>query len=152
MSNAEKEKTKDKKPEKKPVPEFIRTLKFRLKDKHAVECRDMARWVNTVWNYDNELSFKLFARERKRVTKYDLQEYTKGLVDALGRDLVQARKVALCTRKRFKRLMKSLRHAPSNSIRSSFGGVSAIEKARAILLDGYRSKVPLLRTAMARCI
>ena len=34
----------------------IKTLKVRVKDKHAPLLRQMARNVNFVWNYVNELS------------------------------------------------------------------------------------------------
>lgn len=127
MSNAEKDKKSENKPEKKPVPEFIRTLKFRLKDKHAVECRDMARWVNTVWNYDNELSFKLFARERKRVTKYDLQEYTKGTSKEgcpLHSQTIQAVNEEFATRtKQFNKVKLRWRVSNRKSSRYSLGWV-----------------------------
>jgi len=42
-----------------------RVLRLRLKDKHAAALRAMARDVNLVWNYCNELSAKVFERERR---------------------------------------------------------------------------------------
>ena len=39
-----------------------RTLKVRVKDKHAAELNRMARSVNFVWNYLNELSSCVFRR------------------------------------------------------------------------------------------
>ena len=62
-----------------PKTTFIRTLRVRLKDRHANECRALARWVNTVWNYDNELAGKVFARERRFMRAFDFHHYTKGL-------------------------------------------------------------------------
>ncbi len=61
-----------------------KTLKVRVKDKHAKQLNQMARSVNYVWNYINELSHR-FIRERGRfLSGYDLQNYTKGAGKALG--------------------------------------------------------------------
>ena len=43
----------------------VRTLRLRVKDKHAVWLCGLAREVNTVFNYCNELSVKVFERERR---------------------------------------------------------------------------------------
>ena len=55
---------------------FTRVL--RLKDKHARALREHAYWVNQVWNYCNELSFKVLQRERRFLSGFDLQKYTAG--------------------------------------------------------------------------
>lgn len=44
-------------------PEVTRTLRLRLKDKHSAFLREQAREVNFVWNYCNELSYKILQRE-----------------------------------------------------------------------------------------
>jgi IS605 OrfB family transposase len=56
----------------------VRVLRLRLKDKHARVLRDKAYWVNQVWNYSNELSFKVWERERKFLSGYDFAKYTRG--------------------------------------------------------------------------
>ncbi len=55
-----------------------RVLRLRLKDKHAPTLRAMARDVNFVWNYCNELSAKLFERERRFIGGFELQKYLNG--------------------------------------------------------------------------
>jgi putative transposase len=58
--------------------EGVRTLRMRIKDKHAKYLGELAREVNLVWNYVNELSFKVFQRERRFMSGYALQKYTNG--------------------------------------------------------------------------
>jgi putative transposase len=58
--------------------EGVRTLRIRIKDKHTKYLSELAREVNLVWNYVNELSFKVFQRERRFMSGYDLQKYTNG--------------------------------------------------------------------------
>ena len=60
----------------------VRTLRFRLKDKHIAELTDKAREVNFVWNYCNELAIKVFDRERRFLTGYDFAAYTAGATKA----------------------------------------------------------------------
>jgi putative transposase len=42
------------------MPSAIKTLKVRVKDKHAKKLRRMAASVNFVWNYINDLSLQIF--------------------------------------------------------------------------------------------
>ncbi len=56
----------------------MKTLKLRLKDKHAKQLTQLSSAVNFVWNYVNELSFKHLRRTGKFFSAYDLAEYTKG--------------------------------------------------------------------------
>jgi len=56
----------------------VRTLRLRIKDKHATYLRGLARESNLVWNYVNDLSFQVFQRERRFLSGYDLQKYTNG--------------------------------------------------------------------------
>lgn len=60
-------------------PTVTRVLRFRLKDKHARALREQAYWVNQVWNYCNDLSIKVWQRERRCLSGYDFAPYTKGL-------------------------------------------------------------------------
>jgi Putative transposase DNA-binding domain len=48
----------------------IRVLRLRVKDKHAPWLAGLAREVNTVFNYCNELSAKVFERERRFLSGY----------------------------------------------------------------------------------
>jgi IS605 OrfB family transposase len=56
----------------------VLTLRQRIKDKHAKYLRSLAFETNQVWNYCNELSYKVFQRERRFMSGYDLQKYTNG--------------------------------------------------------------------------
>lgn len=44
-----------------------RVLRFSLKDKHATLLRELAREVNFVWNFVNELSLKAYGRCHNRL-------------------------------------------------------------------------------------
>ena len=55
-----------------------RVLRCRLKDKHAGFLSQQAREVNVVWNYCNELSIKVWERERRFISAYEIAAYTKG--------------------------------------------------------------------------
>ena len=56
----------------------MKTLKLRIKDKHATQLNILAGSVNFVWNYVNELSFKHLKRTDRFFSAYDLAAYTKG--------------------------------------------------------------------------
>ncbi|WP_430737160.1 RNA-guided endonuclease InsQ/TnpB family protein [Psychrobacter sp. VH5] len=56
----------------------MKTLKLRIKDKHATQLNILAGSVNFVWNYVNELSFKHLKRTGQFFSAYDLAAYTKG--------------------------------------------------------------------------
>jgi len=61
------------------MPETVtKTLKVRVRDKHAKLLSKWAVSVNQVWNYCNELSFRSITERRKWLSGYDLQSYTKG--------------------------------------------------------------------------
>ena len=47
------------------TPTVTRVLRLRIKDKHAAWLRAQAREVNFVWNFANELSARVFERERR---------------------------------------------------------------------------------------
>jgi IS605 OrfB family transposase len=51
---------------------------LRVKDKHAAWLASLSREVNTVFNFCNELSAKVFERERRFLTGFDLWPYLKG--------------------------------------------------------------------------
>ena len=56
----------------------MKTLRVRIKDKHAKALVAMASEVNMVWNYVNELSFKHTQRTGKFFSAYDMDKYTSG--------------------------------------------------------------------------
>ena len=56
----------------------IKTLKVRVKDKHAPLLRQMACSVNFVWNYINELSHRSIRERGVFLSEFDLHPYTKG--------------------------------------------------------------------------
>lgn len=62
----------------------IKTLRFRIKDKHCAELNRQARAVNLVWNYVNELSERSIKERGKWLSAYDLQKYTDGVSKLLG--------------------------------------------------------------------
>jgi putative transposase len=55
-----------------------RVLRVRVRDKHAPWLAQLAREVNTVWNYCNELQQRVFDRERKLLSGFDFWPYLKG--------------------------------------------------------------------------
>src|SRR5260370_18760589 len=55
-----------------------RVLRLRVKDKHASWLSGLAREVNTVFNYCNELSVKVFERERRFLSGFDFWPFLKG--------------------------------------------------------------------------
>lgn len=55
-----------------------RVLRVRVKDKHAAWLSELAREVNLVWNYCNDLQIRVFGRERKFLTGFDFWPYLKG--------------------------------------------------------------------------
>ena len=55
-----------------------RTLKIRVKDKHAVLLQRMATQVNQVWNFCNETSSRSIRERSTWLSGFDLQKYTNG--------------------------------------------------------------------------
>lgn len=62
----------------------IKTLKVRVKDKHKSVLCQMAKNVNFVWNYLNELSHRSIVEHKRFLSNYDLQKYTDGSAKELG--------------------------------------------------------------------
>lgn len=55
-----------------------KTLKLRVKDKHKAKLDQMAKSVNFVWNFVNELSYRSIRERGKFLSAFDLHPYTKG--------------------------------------------------------------------------
>ncbi|WP_262927150.1 RNA-guided endonuclease InsQ/TnpB family protein [Phytohalomonas tamaricis] len=64
--------------------EQTKTLKVRVKDKHVAQLNRMARSVNFVWNYLDELSSRAIRERSLFLSAYDLHPYTKGAGKELG--------------------------------------------------------------------
>src|ERR1700677_4557760 len=56
----------------------VRVLHVRVKDKHAAWLSSLAREVNLVFNYCNELSVKVFEREQRFLSGFDFWPFLKG--------------------------------------------------------------------------
>lgn len=63
---------------------ITKTLKVRVRDKHAKVLRAQARSVNFVWNYINELSHRSIRERGRFLSAYDIHPYTKGAGQSLG--------------------------------------------------------------------
>lgn len=59
-----------------------KTLRFRLKDKHAKWLSGLACLVNFVWNAGQEYALKVLERERRFVTGFDLDAWASGATKA----------------------------------------------------------------------
>lgn len=55
-----------------------RVLRVRIKDKHSAVLEQLAREVNFVWNYCNDLAIKVFQRERRFIKASEMQRYLAG--------------------------------------------------------------------------
>ncbi len=102
-----------------------RVLRLRLKDKHAHLLSEQAYHVNQVWNYCNALSFKVFERERRFLSAFDLHAYTRGATKEglpLHSQTVQAINEEFVTRRKQHKKVK-LRWRVSGGARRSLGWV-----------------------------
>ena len=61
-----------------PRSRAVRVLHLRVKDKHGAWLSSLAREVNVVFNYCNELSLKVFERERRFLSGFDFWPFLKG--------------------------------------------------------------------------
>lgn len=86
----------------------LKTLKLRIKDKHASELGVMAREVNQVWNYTNALSYRSIRERHQWLSAYELQAYTAGFSKCEGVKIGSATVQLVCKeyairRKQFKK-------------------------------------------------
>ena len=66
------------------MTKHTKTLKVRVKDKHVPLLNSMARSVNFVWNFVNELSQRSIKERGVFLSAYDFHPYTKGANKELG--------------------------------------------------------------------
>tara|TARA_B100001105_G_scaffold150248_1_gene120564 strand:- start:3296 stop:4570 length:1275 start_codon:yes stop_codon:yes gene_type:complete len=114
----------------------VRVLRFRIKDKHRDWLSAAAREVNFVWNYCNDLSSKVFERERRFMSGYDLQAYLNGASKAglsIGSPVFQQVAEEYATRRRQHKKVR-LAWRKSGGARRSLGWVPF--KARAVEYRG----------------
>ena len=100
------------------------TLKVRVKDKHVAELNRMARSVNFVWNYTNELSSRSIRERGVFLSGFDLHPYMKGANKELGlhsQTLQCVAKEYVTRRKQFKK--STLRWRKSFGSKRSLGWV-----------------------------
>jgi putative transposase len=114
----------------------IKVLRLRLKDKHAKLLGDLAREVNFVCNYCNELQITMFDRERRFLSGYDFAKFTRGATKEglhLHSQTVQAIAEEYATRRRQSKKVR-LNWRKSTGSRRSLGWIpfkgAAIQAAR----------------------
>ena len=108
-----------------------KTLKLRIKDKHAKVLCQMAREVNQVWNHINAISAKAvrpFHGKPKFLSGYDLQKFTAGFSKcdgvSVGSSTVQLVCVEYATRrKQFKKTRLNWRVSNTKSSKYSLGWI-----------------------------
>lgn len=113
---------------------MYKTLKLRIKDKHSKVLLSLAREVNFVWNYINDLSYNYFKKEKKFLSAFDLNIFTTGSTEkqldknTLGLNLhsqtIQAiNEEFVVRRKQFKRYKLNWRVSDKNKSRYSLGWI-----------------------------
>lgn len=106
----------------------VKTLKIRVKDKHAKVLASMSRDVNTVWNFCNETSHKAIRERNTWLSAYDLQKLTAGYSKcdgvSVGSGTVQLVCVEYATRrKQFKKTRLNWRVSNPKSPKYSLGWI-----------------------------
>lgn len=126
----------------------IKTLRVRVKDKHAAVLAAMARNVNTVWNYCAEISQKAIRDRNDFLSGFDLNNLTAGYTHCDG-VLIGANTINLVCqeyasrRRQFKRQRLNWRVSNRQSSRYSLGwiplkGESIRYKGGQIVYAGHR--------------
>ena len=105
-----------------------RTLKIRVKDKHAVLLQRMATQVNQVWNFCNETSSRSIRERSTWLSGFDLQKYTNGFSKCDGvligsKTIQQVCEEYVTRRKQFKKAKLRWRVSNPQSSRRSLGWI-----------------------------
>ena len=105
-----------------------RTLKIRVKDKHAVLLQRMATQVNQVWNFCNETSSRSIRERSTWLSGFDLQKYTNGFSKCDGvligsKTIQQVCEEYATRRKQFKKAKLRWRVSNPQSSRRSLGWI-----------------------------
>ncbi len=105
----------------------MKTLKLRIKDKHAKVLIQLASEANFVWNYVNDLSYKHLQRTGKFFSAFDIQKYLTGASKSglnLHSQTIQAITEELVTRrKQFKKAKLNWRVSDPKSAKKSLGWI-----------------------------
>ncbi len=104
----------------------MKTLKLRIKDKHADQLNKLASSVNFVWNYVNELSFKHLKRTGHFFSAYDIATYVKGsgeLLNLHSQTLQAITETHAKSRKQFKKAKLNWRTNNPKAKRKSLGWI-----------------------------
>ena len=106
----------------------VKTLKIRVKDKHASVLRRMARDVNQVFNFANETSSRAIRERGKWLSAYDLQKLTAGYSKCDGVTVCSGTVQLVCVeyatrRKQFKKTRLNRRVSNPKSPKYSLGWI-----------------------------
>ena len=104
----------------------MKTLKLRIKDKHARQLTTISSSVNFAWNYVNDISYKHLQRTGLFFSAYDLAVYTKGAGSELGlhSQTIQAiTETHAKSRKQFKKAKLNWRTNNPKAKRQSLGWI-----------------------------
>ena len=104
----------------------MKTLKLRIKDKHANQLNILAGAVNFVWNYVNDLSYKHLQLTGYFFSAYDLAAYTKGSGEYLNlhsQTLQAITETHAKSRKQFKKAKLNWRSNNPKAKRKSLGWI-----------------------------
>ena len=112
-----------------------KTLRLRIKDKHARVLSAMAREVNQVWNFCNETSRRAIRERHQWLSGYDLQKLTNGYSKCDGIHIGSPTVQQVCedyakARKQFKKAKLRWRVSNPQSSKYSLGWIPF--KARAL--------------------
>ena len=112
-----------------------KTLRLRIKDKHAKVLAAMAREVNQVWNFCNETSRRAIRERHQWLSGYDLQKLTNGFSKCEGVLIGSPTVQQVCedyakARKQFKKSKLRWRVSNPQSSKYSLGWIPF--KARAL--------------------
>ena len=112
-----------------------KTLRLRIKDKHAKVLALMAREVNQVWNFCNETSHRAIRERHQWLSGYDLQKLTNGFSKCDGIHIGSPTVQQVCedyakVRKQFKKAKLRWRVSNPQSSKYSLGWIPF--KARAV--------------------
>lgn len=106
------------------VMKQTKTLKVRVRDKYIPLLNEMARSVNFVWNYINELSDRAIRERGLFLSAYDIQKYTDGSSAELplhSHTIQEIGKEYATRRKQFKK--RKLAWRKSGGVRRSLGWI-----------------------------
>ncbi len=124
---------------------MIKALRVRIRDKHAALLSEMARQVNFVWNYVNELSSRSIRERGRFLSAYDLHPYLKGSGKLLGLHSQTIQGITeeyVTRRKQFKKQQLAWRR--SGGSRRSLGWIpfkAATWKDGQVVFNGHYFKV-----------